>query len=128
MLIKDMQGTALIYNQQGDLTSAIRIGQSVDIDGINIKLINIIGSTGLQIKADPGVPAVYTCFALLMIGVVMSYFSHSQVWALEQDNSFFFGAKTNRAQVSFEREMLEVIDSLEETKSTDVPEPSLKCN
>ena len=112
MLIKDLQGTALIYNQQGDLTSAIRIGQSVDIDGINIKLLDIIGSTGLQIKADPGVPIVYTGFGLLMIGVVMSYFSHSQVWSLEQDGKFYFGAKTNRAQVSFEREMLEVIDAL----------------
>jgi len=112
MLIKDLQGTALIYNQQGDLTSAIRIGQSVEIDGINIKLIDIIGSTGLQIKADPGVPIVYTGFGLLMLGVVMSYFSHSQIWALEQDKKFFFGAKTNRAQVSFEREMLQVIDDL----------------
>ena len=123
MLIKDLQGTALIYNQQGELTSAIRIGQSIDIDGINIKLLNIIGSTGLQIKADPGVPIVYTGFALLMIGVVMSYFSHSQIWALEQDDSFYFGAKTNRAQVSFEREMLAVIDNLE-TKSSDVSEPT----
>lgn len=114
LLIKDLQGTALIYNQQGDLTSAIRIGQSVEIDGINIKLIDIIGSTGLQIKADPGVPLVYTGFALLMIGVVMSYFSHSQIWALEQDNSFYFGAKTNRAQVSFEREILGVIDALDD--------------
>ncbi|MEM7593724.1 MAG: cytochrome c biogenesis protein [Cyanobacteria bacterium P01_A01_bin.83] len=123
MLIKDLQGTALIYNQQGDLTSAIRIGQSVEIDGINIKLIDIIGSTGLQIKADPGVPIVYTGFALLMIGVVMSYFSHSQVWALEQDNRFYFGAKTNRAQVSFEREILGVIDSLnEEGEGVDVSE------
>ncbi|MEO1690242.1 MAG: cytochrome c biogenesis protein [Cyanobacteria bacterium J06631_6] len=112
MLIKDLQGTALIYNQQGDLTSAIRIGQSVEIDGINIKLIDIIGSTGLQIKADPGVPIVYTGFGLLMLGVVMSYFSHSQIWALEQDKKFFFGAKTNRAQVSFEREMLQVIEDL----------------
>ena len=125
MLIKDLQGTALIYNQQGELTSAIRIGQSVNIDGINIKLIDIIGSTGLQIKADPGVPIVYTGFALLMIGVVMSYFSHSQIWALEQDNSFYFGAKTNRAQVSFEREILGIIDVLgEPTKSVERSEPT----
>ncbi|MGB5635013.1 MAG: cytochrome c biogenesis protein [Waterburya sp.] len=125
MLIKDLQGTALIYNQQGDLTSAIRIGQSVAIDGINVKLIDIIGSTGLQIKADPGVPIVYTGFALLMIGVVMSYFSHSQVWALEQDNNFYFGAKTNRAQVSFEREVLGLIDLLnEEVESVDLSESS----
>ncbi|MEM8672327.1 MAG: cytochrome c biogenesis protein [Cyanobacteria bacterium P01_G01_bin.67] len=125
MLIKDLQGTALIYNQQGDLTSAIRIGQSVAIDGINVKLIDIIGSTGLQIKADPGVPIVYTGFALLMIGVVMSYFSHSQVWALEQDHHFYFGAKTNRAQVSFEREILGVIDSLnEESESVALSESS----
>ncbi len=123
MLIKDLQGTALIYNQQGDLTSAIRLGQSVEIDGINVKLIDIIGSTGLQIKADPGVPIVYTGFALLMIGVVMSYFSHSQIWALEQDNNFYFGAKTNRAQVSFEREILGVIDSLNgEAESVDLSE------
>jgi cytochrome c biogenesis protein len=124
MLIKDMQGTALIYNQQGELTSAVRIGQSVELDGISIKLLDIIGSTGLQIKADPGVPIVYTGFALLMMGVVMSYFSHSQVWALEQDNSFYFGAKTNRAQVSFEREMLGVIDNLSPEKSNNITEPS----
>ncbi|MBE9045690.1 cytochrome c biogenesis protein [Pleurocapsales cyanobacterium LEGE 10410] len=125
MLIKDLQGTALIYNQQGELTSAIRIGQSINIDGIDLKLLDILGSTGLQIKADPGVPIVYTGFALLMIGVVMSYFSHSQVWALEQENSFYFGAKTNRAQVSFEREMLSVIDNLgDKTKSSNTNEPS----
>ena len=124
LLIKDLQGTALIYNQQGELTSAIRIGQSVELDGINIKLLDIIGSTGLQIKADPGVPIVYTGFALLMLGVVMSYFSHSQIWALEGDR-FYFGAKTNRAQVSFEREILELIDTLDrQTEPADLAEPS----
>lgn len=128
MLIKDLQGTALIYNQEGELSSAVRIGQSAEVDGVNLQLIDIMGSTGLQIKADPGVPIVYTGFALLMIGVVMSYFSHSQVWALEQDNSFYFGAKTNRAQVSFEREMLGVIDNLTEKteeKTVSLPSASL---
>ncbi|MEL6438546.1 MAG: cytochrome c biogenesis protein [Cyanobacteria bacterium J06621_8] len=114
LLVKDLQGTALIYNQQGELSSAIRLGQSVAIADTNIKLIDIIGSTGLQIKADPGVPIVYTGFALLMLGVMMSYFSHSQIWALEQDNHFYLGGKTNRAQVSFEREILEIIDQLEQ--------------
>lgn len=125
MLIKDLQGTALIYDQEGNLSSAVRIGQIAEVDGINLKLLDIMGSTGLQIKADPGVPIVYTGFALLMIGVVMSYFSHSQVWGLEQDNSFYFGAKTNRAQVSFEREMLGVIDNLtESTEEEEISEPT----
>jgi cytochrome c biogenesis protein len=112
LLAKDLQGTVLIYNRQGELANAVRIGQSIEIDGINLKLIDIIGSTGLQIKADPGVPIVYSGFGLLMLGVVMSYFSHSQIWALEKDNKFYFGGKTNRAQVTFERDILEILEQL----------------
>lgn len=117
LLAKDLQGTALIYNQQGELASAVRIGQSVAIDNVNLKLVDVIGSTGLQIKADPGVPIVYTGFGLLMLGVVMSYFSHSQIWALETDNKFYFGGKTNRAQVTFEREIIGIIDELNGAKT-----------
>ncbi len=118
LLAKDLQGTALIYNQQGELANAVRIGQSIEIDGINLKLIDLIGSTGLQIKADPGVPIVYTGFGLLMLGVVMSYFSHSQIWALEKDNKFYFGGKTNRAQVTFERNMITIIEQLKNSSTS----------
>jgi cytochrome c biogenesis protein len=85
---------------------------TLPINGANLKIIELIGSTGLQIKADPGVPFVYLGFGLLMVGVVMSYFSHSQIWALQEGDRFYLGGKTNRAQVAFEREMLEIIDSL----------------
>ncbi|MEM8720383.1 MAG: hypothetical protein AAGE84_13945 [Cyanobacteria bacterium P01_G01_bin.39] len=55
----------------------------------------------------------------------MSYFSHSQVWASEQDNSFYFGVKTNRTQVSFEREILKVINWLnQEEEVVDISESS----
>ena len=118
LLAKDLQGTVLIYDQQGELANAVRIGQSIEIDGINLKLIDLIGSTGLQIKADPGVPIVYTGFGLLMLGVIMSYFSHSQIWALEQDNKFYFGGKTNRAQVSFERNTIVIIEQLNNSSNS----------
>jgi cytochrome c biogenesis protein len=111
LIVKDLQGTAIVYNQKGELSGAVRVGQSIEVNGVNLKLIDLIGSTGLQIKADPGVPIVYTGFALLMMGVVMSYFSHSQIWALQQGDRFYIGGKTNRAQVTFERELIDILNN-----------------
>jgi cytochrome c biogenesis protein len=85
---------------------------STQVNGVKLTVLELIGSTGLQIKADPGVPIVYAGFALLMLGVMMSYFSHSQIWALQTDGRLYVGGKTNRAQVGFEREMLEIFDQL----------------
>jgi cytochrome c biogenesis protein len=74
--------------------------------------VDVVGSTGLQIKADPGIPLVYGGFGLLMLGVMMSYVSHSQVWALEQQGVVYVGGRTNRAQVAFERELLALLEDL----------------
>ncbi len=113
ILMQDLQGSALVYDAKGELVGAVREGDRLDVDGISMKLVSLVGSTGLQIKADPGVPIVYAGFFLVMVGVVMSYISYSQVWALQDGDRFYFGGKTNRAQVTFERELLEIIDSLE---------------
>ncbi|MBD2610504.1 MAG: cytochrome c biogenesis protein [Nostoc sp. ZfuVER08] len=112
VLAKDLQGMVLIYDATGKLVNTIRAGMSAEVNGVNLKIIEVIGSTGLQIKADPGIPIVYSGFALLMLGVVMSYFSHSQVWALQKGDRLYVGGKTNRAQVAFEQEVLEILDQL----------------
>ncbi|NMG11590.1 cytochrome c biogenesis protein [Brasilonema sp. UFV-L1] len=112
LLAKDLQGMVLIYDATGKLASTVRAGMSTQVNGVTLKVLDIVGSTGLQIKADPGIPIVYTGFGLLMLGVVMSYFSHSQVWVLQKDGRLYVGGKTNRAQVTFEREMLEILDKL----------------
>ena len=101
-----------IYDMNGKLVDAIRPNMAVEVNGVNLKVLDLIGSTGLQIKSDPGVPIVYLGFALLMIGVVMSYVSFSQVWALQKDDRYFFGGKTNRAQVAFEKEFFQIIEQL----------------
>lgn len=126
LLAKDLQGTVLIYDNQGKLTSTVREGMSIDINDVTIYVDEVVGSTGLQIKADPGIPMVYLGFGLLMVSVLMSYVSHSQIWGLQQENRLYIGGKTNRAKVAFEREVVALLDQIESTKETsDRPEAKL---
>lgn len=117
LLAKDLQGTLLIYDAKGQLVDTLRAGMATTVNGVTLRIVEVVGSTGLQIKADPGIPIVYAGFGLLMLGVVMSYVSHSQIWALEKDGRFYVGGRTNRAQVAFEREMLEILDQISTTTS-----------
>ena len=113
VVAKDLQGTVLVYGADGNLIDILREGSSVQVGDVTIALDELVGSTGLQIKADPGIPLVYTGFGLLMVGVVMSYVSHSQIWALKIKDKLYIGGRTNRAQVTFERELVELVDHLE---------------
>ncbi len=119
VLAKDLQGTLIVYDSVGKLVSTVRPGMATEVNGITLKVNDVIGSTGLQIKADPGIPFVYTGFGLLMLGVIMSYVSHSQVWALQKGDHFYVGGRTNRAQVAFEREVIEILDQLSGQKSSE---------
>ena len=106
----------LIYDTSGKLLSTVRSGMSTQVNGVTLAVKEVIGSTGLQIKADPGIPLVYAGFALLMAGVVMSYISHSQLWALEKDGKLYLGGRTNRAQLTFEREFLALLEQVGQTE------------
>lgn len=121
LLARDLQGMLLIYDAKGQLINTLRPGMSMNVNGVTLNIVELVGSTGLQIKADPGIPIVYTGFGLLMLGVMMSYVSHSQIWALQKDGHLYVGGKTNRAQVAFEREVLDILDQLSAPPKAEVP-------
>ncbi|KAL0384126.1 UNVERIFIED_CONTAM: protein DETOXIFICATION 33 [Sesamum radiatum] len=50
----------------------------IDIDGMRIVVLDAIGSTGLDIKTDPGVPIVYAGSGALMLTTFISFLSHTQ--------------------------------------------------
>ena len=114
LIARDLQGTLLIYDMQGEPVATTRVGRSVTINGVNLVIDEVVGSTGLQIKTDPGIPFVYFGFGFLMLGTLASYVSHSQVWILASDQGLYIGGRTNRAQVAFEREMLTAIAQIQE--------------
>lgn len=105
LIARDLQGTVFIYSPQGEFLRSLRTGMSTEINGVKLTLVELVGSTGLQIKADPGIPLFYAGFAFLMAGVLMSYVSHSQVWGLQANEILYLGGRTNRAQLTFEQEL-----------------------
>jgi cytochrome c biogenesis protein len=121
LVVTDLQGTVLVYDTEGQLITTVRAGRSTTVNGITLSIVSLVGSTGLQIKADPGIPIVYLGFGLLMIGVMMSYISHSQIWALETEGRLLVGGRTNRAQVSFERELLALLDTFNGEAEAEAP-------
>ena len=125
LLARDLQGTALIYDNSGELVASLRVGDAIEINGITLSLLEMTGATGLQIKSDPGIPLVYLGFALLMVSTALSYASHSQIWVLQQENTLYLGGRTNRAQVSFEREFLEWVAQIEPQTSNEAIAPSV---
>nr|QWK41799.1 cytochrome biogenesis protein [Protohalopteris sp.] len=109
LLIKNNRGQIALYEKEGKFIKNINLGENlniIDLDLRNINLIDIISSTGIQIKSDPGVKLLYIGFLFLIISSLISYISFSELWLLEFTNQVMFGGKTNRAQVKFKVEFL----------------------
>lgn len=104
------------YNSAGEFAGVRRTGSDLklEVDGLEIKVDDVIGSTGMELKADPGVPLVYAGFGIMMITTLLSYLTFSQVWVLQEGTDVHVGGKTNRATVEFQSEMNAIFDVVPE--------------
>ena len=119
LLAKDME-SVVIYDSAGKFVGVRRPSSQkpIAVDGVDIVIRNIVASSGMELKSDPGVPLVYAGFGCICVTTVLSYLSHSQAWALQRGSNLIIGGKTNRALVGFQVELDEMIDELPETSST----------
>jgi cytochrome c biogenesis protein len=109
ILLDDLTGKFQIYNSKQTLIAEQEIGSPFFINGHEVRIVDVITSTGLQIKADPGIPFVYFGFILLIVSVLLSYISYSQVWAIKKGNTLYLSGRTNRAIYSFEQDFIYMI-------------------
>lgn len=108
ILLSKLNGDIYLYNSNGELLNIISINQKIYINQNYFQVIEMMSSTGLQIKVDPGILFVYIGFGLLMISTILSYISYSQIWFSIQDTSCYLSGSTNRAILFFEEELRKI--------------------
>jgi cytochrome c biogenesis protein len=107
-IIDNLQGYCSIYNSQGRFLGNLELNENLNKE-FGIQLVDILSSTGLQIKTDPGIPIIYTGFFFLMISTLISYFTYSQIWMYQKNYQIFIGGNTTRATFEFELEFFNYI-------------------
>ena len=108
-------GPVNIYDNDGTLLTKLSINKEEKVKGALIKLINIIPSSGLLLKHDPGVPLVYLSFAIILIGGSLSIISTKKIWVLyEKEKSLIYiGGLSNRNLSGLSKELPKLISFLE---------------
>lgn len=108
LLIDNLQGYCSIYNEFGQFLGNLEINETFN-KNLPITLVDILSSTGLQIKTDPGIPLIYIGFFFLMLSTLISYITYSQLWVIKDKQTFFIGGNTTRATFDFEIEFFKLI-------------------
>lgn len=107
-IIDNLEGYCSIYNETGNFLGNIELNESITIEQ-PITLSEILSSTGLQIKTDPGIPIIYSGFFFLMLSTLISYITYSQIWIIQKNQKLYIGGTTNRALFDFELEFFKFI-------------------
>lgn len=107
-IIDNLEGYCSIYNETGKFLGNIELNETANLNQ-PITFSEIISSTGLQIKTDPGIPIIYSGFFFLMVSTLISYITYSQIWIIQKNQKLFIGGTTNRAMFDFELEFFKFL-------------------
>ena len=108
LIIDNLEGYCSIYNSKGQFLGNLELNELIKVPQ-SLTLLEIISSTGLQIKIDPGISIIYLGFFFLMTSTAISYITYSQVWMIKKDEQIFIGGNTNRDIFEFELEFLKFV-------------------
>lgn len=108
LVITNLSDKVLLYDGDGKFLYEAKINEKFNINNINFKIEEIMTCTGLQIKVDPGVKYVYIGFFILIISILLSYLSYSQIWIYDDKIFLYIKGTTNRSKIYFEEEIINI--------------------
>ena len=112
--VESEQGPVKIYDSDGTFIRELSISNEGKVKDKLIKIINIIPSSGLLLKYDPGVPIVYTSFAIILIGGSLSIISTKKIWVLSDNEKsmIYIGGLSNRNLAGLSKDLPRFINIL----------------
>lgn len=117
LVFDQLQQTFLVYDKAGNFLSVRNIGEIIPE---NFCVIDLLPSTGLQIKYDPSITIIYIGFGILMITACLSYLPYTQIWVFQQSSNAWVGGSTNRGKIKLEIEFENLIRSIEQSLSKNI--------
>jgi cytochrome c biogenesis protein len=107
-------GPVDVYGPDGSsLASLVPGGEPVEVRGIPIRVAGVLPASGILLKRDPGVPLVYTGFAVALLGGGLSLIATRQIWAVAEAGRLHVAGLCNRNLTAFASELPQLLEDLQ---------------
>ncbi|MCX5948279.1 MAG: cytochrome c biogenesis protein ResB [Cyanobacteria bacterium] len=83
--LRSEQGPVEVFGPDGQQLARIQPGgEAVEVRGLPIRVASVLPASGILLKRDPGVPLVYSGFAIALLGGGLSLVATRQLWAISE--------------------------------------------
>nr|YP_009397369.1 cytochrome c biogenesis protein ccs1 [Dasyclonium flaccidum]ARW66555.1 cytochrome c biogenesis protein ccs1 [Dasyclonium flaccidum] len=105
LVVFNLNDLVAVCDSNGIVLNTVKINDLFYLNNVLFSIQDIMVSSGLQVKFDPGILLVYLGFFVVMLSTLLSYISYSQIWVYMSANFCKFIGSTNRATLFFEKDI-----------------------
>ena len=120
LTLSSEQGPVEIYGADAQAVGRLTPGgDPIDINGLSLRVVDVMPASGLLLKKDPGVPLVYGGFAIALAGGAMSLIATRQLWSIADPDrhQLHIGGLCNRNLTALARELPALLAEIRQLRS-----------
>lgn len=109
-------GPVQVFGPEGELLARlVPGGPAEEVRGLPIRVESVLPASGILLKRDPGVPLVYTGFAIALLGGSLSLIATRQLWAIadSENGRLHVAGLCNRNLTAFAGELPALLTALQ---------------
>jgi cytochrome c biogenesis protein len=115
------EGPVEVFGADGTSLALLRPGgEAIEVQGLPIRVAGVLPASGILLKRDPGVPLVYSGFAIALLGGAFSVVATRQLWVVEEPRPeglrLHAAGLCNRNLTAFARELPALLGEVEKAQ------------